>query len=47
MDQDGQDHQIYTTRQEKIKKKVAQDWNITNFDPQAAFFNGASMEAIT
>ena len=29
------------------QKNVAQDGNITNFDRQAAFFDGASMEAIT
>ena len=28
-------------------KNVAQVWKITNFDRQAALFNGASMRAIT
>jgi hypothetical protein len=32
---------------ENFKKNVAQVWKITNFDRQTAFFNGASMEAIT
>ena len=31
----------------KFQKKVVQYWQITNFDRQAAIFNGASMEAIT
>jgi hypothetical protein len=31
----------------KSKKKIVQDSKITNFDRQAALFNGASMEAIT
>jgi hypothetical protein len=34
-------------QQENLKKKVVQIWKITNFDGQAALFNGASMEAIT
>ena len=29
------------------KKKVGQAWKITNFDRQAALFDGDSMEAIT
>ena len=35
-------------RHKKIsKKKVGQAWKITNFDRQAALFDGDSMEAIT
>ena len=30
-----------------FRKNVKQVWKITNFDHQAALFNGASMEAIT
>jgi hypothetical protein len=42
-----QDRQIYRTQQENFKKNVAQVWKVTNFDRQAALFNGASMVAIT
>jgi hypothetical protein len=31
----------------KFQKNVAQVWKITNFDRQAALFNGVSMVAIT
>jgi hypothetical protein len=43
-----QGRQTCTTQQENLnlKKKVAQDWKITNFDRQPALFNGASMDAI-
>jgi hypothetical protein len=31
----------------KIQKNVGQVWKITNFDPQTALFDNASMEVIT
>jgi hypothetical protein len=42
-----QNHQTCTTPQENFEKNVGQVWKITNFDRQAALFNGASMEAVT
>jgi hypothetical protein len=45
----GQERQPCTTQQENFKKKLRKtlDWQITNFDRQAAIFNCASMEAVT
>jgi hypothetical protein len=40
-----QDRQTWTTPQENVGQVDL--WEITNFDRQAALFNGASMEAIT
>ena len=42
-----QDPQIYKMQQENFKKKLGKYVKITNFDRQAALFNGASMGAIT
>jgi hypothetical protein len=36
-----------TPRNKKILKKCLQVWKITNFDRQAALFNGAPMGAVT
>jgi len=45
--QTEQDRQTCTTPQENFKKNMGQAWKITNFDRQAALFDGDSMEAIT
>jgi hypothetical protein len=42
-----QDRKIYRMQQEIFKKKSWASMKITNFDRQAALFNGASMGAIT